>query len=453
MIAAGEPDRRSSRRRDRFFLAYAESVSAVDFLVRTYGKSRPRQARPLLRQGADRRRGVQRRPRGRHGGLRRRLAEVRRRPADGPRRAAARARRAVAGRLDRAGRPAPALPRRQRPPPRRPRPPTPAVAGSPLPAGSPVATGGTDKWIDRARHRPRRGLRARGGRRDGRARRPEPRHAPGLTGPDERGPGHAVALVRRRELAGDPRPRPPRPGLPHHRAASTRRCRESSYTSQERPPLVETALGLQSQQDQLKQNLLDLRHADPGPGGRGQGSDAAVRAVNDDLARARICGGAHRAPRDWPRPPARGLQRADPAGRQPVRPAGHRGRRADRRGRALAGGRRGDRRQRRAGDRLVRPSSTSAARCSSTRRTSRRRTRSRPSARPTCTRRCRRRAVVPWTSSRRGPRRSASGSRSPQLADVTVPAYAGTVNLRYGRPAGASPTAGPSAGPSASAVP
>jgi uncharacterized protein YlxW (UPF0749 family) len=62
----------------------------------------------------------------------------------------------------------------------------------------------------------------------------------------------------------------------------------TTYTSQERAPLVETALGLQAQQDQLKQNLLDLRSQIQGVEDRGPGSDAAVRQVNDDLAKARI---------------------------------------------------------------------------------------------------------------------------------------------------------------------
>jgi uncharacterized protein YlxW (UPF0749 family) len=65
----------------------------------------------------------------------------------------------------------------------------------------------------------------------------------------------------------------------------------TSYTSQERAPLVQTALGLQGQQDQLKQNLLDLRTQIQGVEDRGPGSDAAVRQVNDELAKARISAG------------------------------------------------------------------------------------------------------------------------------------------------------------------
>jgi uncharacterized protein YlxW (UPF0749 family) len=65
----------------------------------------------------------------------------------------------------------------------------------------------------------------------------------------------------------------------------------TSYTSQERAPLVQTALGLQSQHDQLRGNLLDLRGQIQDVENRGQGSDAAVRQVNDELTRARVSAG------------------------------------------------------------------------------------------------------------------------------------------------------------------
>jgi uncharacterized protein YlxW (UPF0749 family) len=65
----------------------------------------------------------------------------------------------------------------------------------------------------------------------------------------------------------------------------------TTYTSQERAPLVQTALGLQGQQDQLKQNLLDLRTQIQGVEDRGPGSDAAVRQVNADLVKARVSAG------------------------------------------------------------------------------------------------------------------------------------------------------------------
>ena len=57
---------------DRFFLAYAESVSAVDYMVRTYGKPALVKLIRSYAKGADRRRGVQGRAGRRHRRLRRR---------------------------------------------------------------------------------------------------------------------------------------------------------------------------------------------------------------------------------------------------------------------------------------------------------------------------------------------------------------------------------------------
>ena len=65
----------------------------------------------------------------------------------------------------------------------------------------------------------------------------------------------------------------------------------TTYTSQERAPLVQTALGLQAQQDQLKQQLLDLRSQIQDVESRSEGSDAAVRQINDQLAAVRISAG------------------------------------------------------------------------------------------------------------------------------------------------------------------
>ena len=95
-----------------FFLAYSESVGAVDFMIRTYGKRRARHADPLVRRRADGRRGVQRRARARHDGVRRRLVQGREReaadevrPAAGAARPGARGLgRRGAGRRRRAGR-------------------------------------------------------------------------------------------------------------------------------------------------------------------------------------------------------------------------------------------------------------------------------------------------------------------------------------------------------------
>ena len=63
------------------------------------------------------------------------------------------------------------------------------------------------------------------------------------------------------------------------------------YTTQERTPLVETANELQSQQDILKQRILDLRSQIQTVEGQGEGSAATVRQLNDRLEQARIAAG------------------------------------------------------------------------------------------------------------------------------------------------------------------
>lgn len=63
------------------------------------------------------------------------------------------------------------------------------------------------------------------------------------------------------------------------------------YTTQERTPLVETATGLQAQQDELKSRLLDLRTQIGQIEGAGHGSAEVVRALNDELEQARIAAG------------------------------------------------------------------------------------------------------------------------------------------------------------------
>jgi uncharacterized protein YlxW (UPF0749 family) len=65
----------------------------------------------------------------------------------------------------------------------------------------------------------------------------------------------------------------------------------SQYTTQERSPLIETALGLQKQQDALKARILDLRGQISRLEAQGQGSDAQVRQLNADLEEARISAG------------------------------------------------------------------------------------------------------------------------------------------------------------------
>ena len=63
------------------------------------------------------------------------------------------------------------------------------------------------------------------------------------------------------------------------------------YTTQERSPLVETATGLQSQQDDLKTRILDLRSQIGAIEGAGEGSAATVKQLNDDLEKARLAAG------------------------------------------------------------------------------------------------------------------------------------------------------------------
>jgi uncharacterized protein YlxW (UPF0749 family) len=63
------------------------------------------------------------------------------------------------------------------------------------------------------------------------------------------------------------------------------------YTSQERAPLVETATGLQAQQDQLKVRIVELRAQIQAIETRGQGSAAQVRDLNAQLEAARAAAG------------------------------------------------------------------------------------------------------------------------------------------------------------------
>jgi uncharacterized protein YlxW (UPF0749 family) len=63
------------------------------------------------------------------------------------------------------------------------------------------------------------------------------------------------------------------------------------YTSQERAPLIETALGLQAQQDTLQARILDLRAQIVELEGAEPGSEALVRELNAALEHARLAGG------------------------------------------------------------------------------------------------------------------------------------------------------------------
>jgi uncharacterized protein YlxW (UPF0749 family) len=65
----------------------------------------------------------------------------------------------------------------------------------------------------------------------------------------------------------------------------------TSITSQERAPLVQTALTLQSQQDALKQQILDNRTNIQTLENGSQGNAAAVHQLNDSLQQARIAAG------------------------------------------------------------------------------------------------------------------------------------------------------------------
>lgn len=63
------------------------------------------------------------------------------------------------------------------------------------------------------------------------------------------------------------------------------------YTTQERSTLVETALGQQAEQADLKTRILDLRAQISELEGQGPGADASVRQLNADLEAARIAAG------------------------------------------------------------------------------------------------------------------------------------------------------------------
>ena len=63
------------------------------------------------------------------------------------------------------------------------------------------------------------------------------------------------------------------------------------YTSQERTPLIETAIELQEQQDALQARILELRATIGEMEADQPGSEALVRELNAALERARIAGG------------------------------------------------------------------------------------------------------------------------------------------------------------------
>lgn len=63
------------------------------------------------------------------------------------------------------------------------------------------------------------------------------------------------------------------------------------YTSQERTPLVETVRDLQAQQDALKQQVLEARAAIGELEAAGEGGAAVTRQLNDELEAARVGAG------------------------------------------------------------------------------------------------------------------------------------------------------------------
>lgn len=63
------------------------------------------------------------------------------------------------------------------------------------------------------------------------------------------------------------------------------------YTTQERTVLVETALGLQTQQDQLKARIVSLRSDIQGLEQQGAGATTTIHDLNDRLQEARIAAG------------------------------------------------------------------------------------------------------------------------------------------------------------------
>lgn len=63
------------------------------------------------------------------------------------------------------------------------------------------------------------------------------------------------------------------------------------YTTQERSPLVETALALQAQQNELKDRIVSLRTSIEGIEQQGTGNAASLKDLNDRLREARIAAG------------------------------------------------------------------------------------------------------------------------------------------------------------------
>ena len=79
------------------------------------------------------------------------------------------------------------------------------------------------------------------------------------------------------------------------------------YTTQERTPLLETAGGLQTQQDALKARILDLRAKIQATETQGEGAASLVKELNGELEQARIAAGLDPLVRPGRGPPAAGF--------------------------------------------------------------------------------------------------------------------------------------------------
>ena len=261
---------------DKTYLAYAEAVSAIDHLVRTDGEPALYDLVDAYADGPDRRRGVHQ---GASAGTSRRS-----------RRAGSRT----------------WAPRRPRSSGRVANPP------GPLPAG--LGRAGR-RGPPRRRHPPRtERAPGRPGRRRRRPRRPAGAPGPAPSPRSSSALGAVVVVVivghgrreaaNRRAVSADRRPGPGDPDL----AGDPRRWRSSAlgfliaaqlasegprirYTSQERTPLVETALDLQAQQDGLKQQILELRSDIEDLEATGEGGATVTQDLNRQLEEARIAAG------------------------------------------------------------------------------------------------------------------------------------------------------------------
>ena len=126
------------------------------------------------------------------------------------------------------------------------------------------------------------------------------------------------------------------------------------YTTQERTPLVETAIELQRQHDLLRDQITALRGEIASLEVQGQGTTELVRELNHQLEEARIAAGLIPLTGTGLVLQLERLDAARPGRRRRGRLPGHGPRHPDRRRRAVARRRRGDRRQRRARHRVDR---------------------------------------------------------------------------------------------------